>query len=152
MRFTRVATVLAVSATLAAALSSAPATSAHSSLPEMTVYKTPTCGCCSKWVDHVKAAGFTVKTIDQPDLSELKADVGVTKALSSCHTALVGGYVIEGHVPAADIQRLLKEKPKIVGLAAPGMPGAGPGMDTSKDPYDVLAFDASGKTTVWAHH
>jgi hypothetical protein len=78
--------------------------------------------------------------------------MGVTRALASCHTALVGGYVIEGHVPAADIQRLLKEKPKITGLAAPGMPGAGPGMDTSKDPYDVLAFDGKGKTTVWERH
>ena len=146
MRLVPLAIVLAGAAIAVSAFSTAPA------LPEMTVYKTPTCGCCSKWVDHVKAAGFTVKTIDQPDLSELRADVGVTKALSSCHTALVGGYVIEGHVPAADIQRLLKEHPKIVGLAAPGMPGAGPGMDTSKDPYDVLAFDASGKTTVWAHH
>ena len=149
MRFTRLAILMAVSAITVSAVSAVPISPA---LPEMTVYKTPTCGCCSKWVDHVKAAGFTVKTIDQPDLSELKADVGVTKALSSCHTALVGGYVIEGHVPAADIQRLLKEKPKIVGLAAPGMPGASPGMDTSKDPYEVLAFDATGKTTVWAKH
>jgi len=147
MRFTRLAILLAVSAITVSAVSAVPP-----ALPEMTVYKTPTCRCCSKWVDHVKAAGFTVKTVDQPDLSELRADVGVTKALSSCHTALVGGYVIEGHVPAADIQRLLEEKPKIVGLAAPGMPGAGPGMDTNKNPYDVLAFDASGKTTVWAHH
>ena len=149
MRFTRLAILLAVSAITVSAVSAVPASPA---LPEMTVYKTPTCRCCSKWVDHVKAAGFTVKTVDQPDLSELRADVGVTKALSSCHTALVGGYVIEGHVPAADIQRLLEEKPKIVGLAAPGMPGAGPGMDTDKNPYDVLAFDATGKTTVWAHH
>ena len=146
MRFTRLAILMAVSAIAISAFSASP------TLPEMTVYKSPTCGCCSKWVDHVKAAGFTVKTIDQSDLSELKADLGVTKALSSCHTALVGGYVIEGHVPAADIQRLLKEHPKIVGLAAPGMPGAGPGMDTSKEPYDVLAFDSAGKTTVWAHH
>ena len=118
----------------------------------MTVYKSPTCQCCSKWIEHVKAAGFTVKTVDQDDLSSLKADLGVTKNLASCHTALVGGYVIEGHVPASDIQRLLKERPKIVGLAAPGMPGAGPGMDTSKDPYDVLAFNAKGETTVWAKH
>ena len=149
MRFTHLAILLAVSAITVSAVSAVPASSA---LPEMTVYKTPTCRCCSKWVEHVKAAGFTVKTIDRPDLSELKADVGVTKALSSCHTTLVGGYVIEGHVPAADIKRLLEEKPKIIGLAAPGMPGAGPGMDTNKDPYDVLAFDASGKTSVWAKH
>ena len=147
MKIARLTVILAGLATAISAFSSD-----RPSPPEMTVYKSPTCGCCSKWVDHVKAAGFTVKTIDQSDLSELKADLGVTKALSSCHTALVGGYVIEGHVPAADIQRLLKEHPKIVGLAAPGMPGAGPGMDTSKEPYDVLAFDSAGKTTVWAHH
>jgi len=147
VKIARLTVILAGLATAVSAFSSD-----RPSPPEMTVYKSPTCGCCSKWVDHVKAAGFTVKTIDQSDLSELKADLGVTKALSSCHTALVGGYVIEGHVPAADIQRLLKEHPKIVGLAAPGMPGAGPGMDTSKEAYDVLAFDSAGKTTVWAKH
>jgi len=120
--------------------------------PEMTVYKSPTCGCCRSWVTYIEAAGFKVKTIDKDDLTQLKADLGVPKNLTSCHTALVGGYVIEGHVPAGDIQRLLKERPKIVGLTAPGMPGAGPGMDTSKEPFDVLAFDAKGSTTVWARH
>ncbi len=93
-----------------------------------------------------------VKDILQDDLSQIKAESGVTSKLASCHTALVGGYVVEGHVPAADIQRMLTEKPKIVGISAPGMPGAGPGMDTSKDPYEVLAFDAKGNTTVWAKH
>ena len=146
MRLVPLAIVLAGAAIATSAFSAA------SALPEMTVYKTPSCHCCAKWVEHVKAAGFTVKTVDQDDLSSLKADLGVTKNLASCHTALVGGYVIEGHVPASDIQRLLKERPKIAGLAAPGMPGAGPGMDTSKDPYDVLAFDAKGSTTVWARH
>ena len=146
MRLMPVAILLAGAATASSAFSASPAP------PEMTVYKTPSCHCCAKWVEHVKAAGFTVKTVDQDDLSSLKADLGVTKNLASCHTALVGGYVIEGHVPASDIQRLLKERPKIAGLAAPGMPGAGPGMDTSKDPYDVLAFDAKGSTTVWAKH
>ena len=93
-----------------------------------------------------------MKSIEQEDLSDIKAEAGVTSKLVSCHTALVQGYVIEGHVPAADIQRLLKERPKVAGLTAPGMPGAGPGMDTGKDPYEVLAFDAKGKTTVWAKH
>ena len=107
----------------------------------MTVYKTPTCGCCSKWVDHVKAAGFTVKTIDQPDLSELRADVGVTKALSSCHTALVGGYVIEGHVPAHAIKRLIAEKSSGRGLAVPGMPIGSPGMEGgTPETYNVILF------------
>jgi len=149
MRVTLLLVLCATVATLGAAL---PPSRRAAEPPLMTVYKSAACLCCAKWVDHVKAAGFTVKTIDQEDLSGLKAEMGVTRNLQSCHTALVGGYVIEGHVPAADLQRLLKERPKIAGLAAPGMPGAGPGMDTSKDPYDVLAFDASGKTTVWASH
>ena len=118
----------------------------------ITVYHSPTCGCCKKWISYLQANGFTVKSIEQEDLSEIKAELGVTSKLASCHTAVIEGYVIEGHVPVADIQRLLKEKPKLAGLTAPGMPGAGPGMDMGKDPYDVLAFDASGKTTVWAKH
>jgi hypothetical protein len=120
--------------------------------PEITVYHSPTCGCCKKWISYLAANGFTVKSIEQEDLSAIKAESGVTSKLTSCHTAIVQGYVIEGHVPAADIQRLLKEKPKLVGLSAPGMPGAGPGMDSGKDPYEVLAFDAKGNTTVWARH
>lgn len=120
--------------------------------PEITVYHSPTCGCCKKWISYLAANGFTVKSIEQEDLSNIKAESGVTSKLASCHTALVQGYVIEGHVPAADIQRLLKEKPKLVGLTAPGMPGAAPGMDTGKDPYEVLAFDAKGNTSVWAKH
>jgi hypothetical protein len=120
--------------------------------PTLTVYYSPTCGCCKKWIEHVKAAGFTVKAIEQEDLSDLKADLGVTGRLQSCHTATVAGYVIEGHVPAADIKRLLAQKPKVAGLTAPGMPAASPGMDSGKEPYDVLTFDATGKTTVWARH
>lgn len=121
--------------------------------PVVTVYKSPTCGCCSKWVDHLKSAGFQVKAIDREDMDEIKALNGVTDALASCHTALVGGYVVEGHVPAADIQRLLKEKPKVAGLAAPGMPMGSPGMEGShKDAYDVVTFDKAGRTRVWAKH
>ena len=120
--------------------------------PEITVYRSASCGCCKKWEDHLRANGFTTKDVVQEDLSAIKAESGVTGKLVSCHTALVGGYVIEGHVPAPDIQRLLKEKPKIVGLTAPGMPGAGPGMDAGKDPYDVVTFDGKGNTTVWAKH
>ena len=119
---------------------------------EITVYRSPSCGCCKAWEDYLRKNGFVVKDILQDDLSQIKAESGVTSKLASCHTAIVGGYVVEGHVPAADIQRMLTEKPKIVGISAPGMPGAGPGMDTGKDPYEVLAFDAKGKTTVWAKH
>jgi hypothetical protein len=120
--------------------------------PSITVYHSPTCGCCKKWITYLQANGFTVKSVEQEDLSSLKAESGVTPKLQSCHTAVIEGYVVEGHVPAADIQRLLREKPKVLGLAAPGMPPAGPGMDTGKDPYDVLTFDAKGHTTVWARH
>jgi hypothetical protein len=125
---------------------------ARLSVPEITVYRSPSCGCCKKWEDHLRANGFTIKDVLQDDLSDIKAESGVTGKLASCHTALVGGYVIEGHVPAADIHRLLTQRPKVVGLTAPGMPGAAPGMDTSKDPYEVLTFDARGNTTVWAKH
>jgi hypothetical protein len=124
----------------------------RSAAPEITVYRSASCGCCKKWEDHLRTNGFTIKDVVQEDLSAIKAESGVTGKLVSCHTALVAGYVIEGHVPASDIQRLLKEKPKIVGLTAPGMPGAAPGMDTGKDPYDVLTFDSKGNTTVWAKH
>jgi hypothetical protein len=121
-------------------------------LPTITVYHSPTCGCCKEWVKHLEANGFTVKSIEQADVSPIKAELGVPRKLVSCHTAVVAGYVVEGHVPAADIHRLLKAKPKVAGLTAPGMPGASPGMDTGKDPYDVLTFDGAGQTTVWAKH
>jgi hypothetical protein len=149
MMFVRLAISMATAATALTALT---ASSVRPTGPEITVYRSPTCGCCKKWEDHMRANGFVVKDVTMDDLSAIKAESGVTSNLKSCHTALVGGYVVEGHVPAADVQRLLKEKPRIVGLAAPGMPGAGPGMDTSKDPYDVLAFDGKGGTTVWAKH
>jgi hypothetical protein len=119
---------------------------------EITVYRSATCGCCKSWESYLQANGFTVKDVVQDDLSAIKAESGVTGKLASCHTAIIDGYVVEGHVPAADIQRLLKEKPKVLGITAPGMPGAGPGMGTGTDPYDVLTFDAKGNTTVWAKH
>lgn len=120
-------------------------------LPSVLVYKSPTCGCCRKWVDHLKQAGFTVTTRDMDDLTELKTELGVAPKLASCHTAVVDGYVIEGHVPADLVQKLLKERPKIAGLAAPGMPQKSPGMDMPvQDKYDIIAFDKTGKTSVYA--
>jgi hypothetical protein len=118
----------------------------------MQVYKTPTCGCCAKWVEHAKLAGFVPEIHDMPDVSPVKAKVGLPPALQSCHTALVGGYVIEGHVPADLIQRLLEEKPKVAGLAVPGMPVGSPGMEMGdrRDPYDVIAFTKDGTTSVYA--
>ena len=117
----------------------------------VTVYKSPTCGCCAKWNDHMRASGFAVTSTDMPDVTPLKDKHGVPAKTRSCHTALVGGYVIEGHVPAAEIQRLLKEKPKVAGLAVPGMPIGSPGMEgPNARPYDVLTFDKTGKTAVYS--
>ena len=115
------------------------------------VYKDPTCGCCGVWVTHLRAHGFAPVVTDTPNMSAVKDKYKVAAPLRSCHTALVGGYVIEGHVPAADIQRMLKEKPKVLGLAVPGMPVGSPGMEgPGGKPYDVVTFDAAGKTAVYS--
>jgi hypothetical protein len=121
---------------------------------EVTVYKSPTCGCCKQWVMHMQANGFTVKAHDVADIVQYKTANGVPLMLGSCHTAIVGGYVIEGHVPASDIRRLLKERPPVRGLAVPGMPVGSPGMEQGghKDHYNVLTFDAQGRTTVYSSH
>jgi len=120
-------------------------------LPTITVYKSPTCGCCAKWVDHVEEHGFKVVVHDTNELTRVKAMAGVPARLSSCHTAIVDGYVIEGHVPADLIRRLLEERPEVVGLAVPGMPMGSPGMEGPyKDAYDVLAFRRDGTTEVYA--
>ena len=120
-------------------------------LPGIDVYKDPTCGCCGLWVAHVRAQGFPATVTDVREIDAVKSKNHVPGALRSCHTALVGGYVIEGHVPAADIRRLLRERPKIAGLAVPGMPVGSPGMEGPNGrPYDVLTFDAAGKTTVYS--
>ena len=118
----------------------------------MQVYKTPTCGCCAKWVEHVKAAAFAPDVHEMADVSPVKTKAGVPTALQSCHTALVEGYVIEGHVPADVIRQLLREKPKIAGLAVPGMPIGSPGMEQGGrvDPYEVIAFTKDGKTSTYA--
>ena len=126
-----------------------------SALLVVDVYKSPTCGCCSKWVDHMREEGFEVRTTDTSDLADFKASHGVPGQVESCHTALVGGYVVEGHVPASDIQRLLRERPAIRGVAVPGMPIGSPGMEvpgTKAQPYDVIALDENGRTDVFASH
>jgi len=115
------------------------------------VYKTPTCGCCKAWVDHLRANGFDVVERDSADLAPVKAAHGVPGALESCHTAVVDGYVIEGHVPADLVAKLLAERPEVAGLAVPGMPAGSPGMEGPyKEAYDVLAFQKDGRTTVYA--
>jgi len=118
----------------------------------MTVYKTPTCGCCAKWVEHMKAAGFKVQVQDMDDLTEIKQASGVPVRIRTCHTAVVGNYVVEGHVPADLVKKMLSEKPKVTGIAVPGMPIGSPGMEsgTEKAPHDVVLFDKSGTTTVYA--
>jgi hypothetical protein len=131
---------------------------AFASLPvkplRLTVYKSPTCGCCSRWVTHAQAvlAGWEITTHDVDDLSEVKARLGVPSSLESCHTAISGPYVFEGHVPADLIKRFMTERPTALGLAVPGMPAGSPGMEMGarKDPYDVLLFDKAGKTRVYA--
>jgi hypothetical protein len=121
----------------------------------LTVYKSPTCGCCAKWVDHVKAAGFATVVHDDDDMTTVKDNLGVPGKLRSCHTAQVGKYVLEGHVPAEDIQRLLRERPKLAGLAVPGMPASSPGMAVPgepHEPFEVLAYQLDGTTQLFAKH
>ena len=122
--------------------------------PVVTVYKDPACGCCRKWVALLAARGFQVDTVGVPDpdaLAGIARDHGVTTRLKACHTAVVGGYVFEGHVPVELVQRVLKERPAIIGLAVPGMPSTAPGMDMpTGEHYDVLAIHKDGTTTVYA--
>ena len=121
-------------------------------LPLITVYKSPSCGCCGEWVKHVETAGFKTKIISMEDLTQVKKDAGVPEDLQSCHTALVGAYVIEGHVPADLVKKMLEEKTKITGLAVGGMVVGSPGMEqgSMKQPYNVMAFTKGGKSTVYA--
>ena len=120
----------------------------------VVVYKDPNCGCCKVWIEHLRKHGFEVTSHDTPNMNEPKATGGVPAKLHSCHTAFVNGYVVEGHVPAADIQRMLTEKPKIAGIAVPGMPIGSPGMEVGNrvDKYDVVAFNRDGSTRVFAKH
>jgi len=123
--------------------------------PMVEVFKTPTCGCCQNWVEHLRKSGFNVRTTDLNDLSEIKKSRGVPEQVQSCHTAVVDGYVVEGHVPASDIQRMLTEKPAIAGIAVGGMPTGSPGMDfpgVKAQPYNVMSFDKNGATRVFAKH
>jgi len=120
--------------------------------PQVVVYKSPTCGCCTGWVDHMRANGFRIESHDIDDVAPIKRKLGVADKFASCHTATVGGYAIEGHVPAADIRRLLTERPKAVGLAAPGMPVGSPGMPGNPQPYDVLLLTADGGSRLWKRH
>ncbi|MFE8070237.1 DUF411 domain-containing protein [Marinobacteraceae bacterium S3BR75-40.1] len=117
----------------------------------ITVYKTPWCGCCEGWITHLRENGFEPEVHDTQTINSIKEKVGLTRNLASCHTAFIGDYVIEGHVPARDIQRLLEEKPEAKGLAVPGMPMGSPGMEGPRsDRYAVLLFNEAGQTRVFA--
>lgn len=146
---------LAVTGALTLAFGYAVSAQQAAPLPKVTVYKTSTCGCCKLWVDHMKAAGFTVEAMDvsASGVRSVSKAAGLKEEDTSCHTAKIGEYTVEGHVPAADIKRMLKEKPAIAGLSAPGMPQGSPGMEQGmKEPYDVIAFKKDGTSTVYAKH
>lgn len=120
---------------------------------DIMVYKSPTCGCCKKWVNHLENEGFNVKTKDYNDMNPIKKTFGVNSQFQSCHTAKVGKYFIEGHVSAFEIKKLLKDKPDIKGLSAPGMPMGSPGMEGHrKDKYNVLAIDKNDKAIIYSSH
>lgn len=121
---------------------------------DVTVYKDPNCGCCGKWAEHMRLHGFRVKEIPTTIMNEVKREAGLPGPLASCHTAKVGGYVVEGHVPAADVKRLLSVRPQIVGISAPGMPQGSPGMEGPfpADRYEVVSFDGKGNTLTFAKH
>lgn len=146
---------LFASALIAAlALTTGPA-SAQRPAPVVQVYKSPTCGCCANWVKHLQQHGFKTQVTDMENVAEIKAQHKVPARAQSCHTAVVDGYVLEGHVPAADVQRLLKERPAVLGLAVPGMPIGSPGMEVPNvkpQAYDVVTFDKQGQIKVFASH
>jgi hypothetical protein len=119
--------------------------------PQVVVYKSPTCGCCTTWVSYLRNNGFNVSQIDTQNIKAVKLNKGVPQRLESCHTAIIDGYIVEGHVPVNAIRRMLKEKPAIKGIGVPGMPIGSPGMEqgTTKEPYDVLAILPDGSTTIY---
>ena len=126
---------------------------AKAAAPVIDIYKTESCGCCGAWVAHLKANGFITRVVDVENPSDYRERGGIPNELGSCHTGMVQGYAIEGHVPASDIKRLLATKPKARGLAVPGMPLGSPGMEgPRKDPFDVLLVDASGRSSVFKHY
>ena len=146
---------LAAFATLGLTTAAAPSgrDSPDSKKPTITVYKDPECGCCKSWIEHLIKHGYLVHVNDTRELAQVKQSLGVPGQLKACHTALVGGYLVEGHVPASDIDRLLKQRPKVAGIAVPGMPVGSPGMEMgAPQPYSVISFDKTGKTAVFASH
>jgi len=126
---------------------------AKAAAPVIDIYKTESCGCCGAWVEHLKANGFVTRVVNVDNPSDYREKGGIPNELGSCHTGMVQGYAIEGHVPASDIKRLLAARPKARGLAVPGMPLGAPGMEGPReDPFDVLLVDANGRSSVFKHY
>lgn len=147
--------VLVLGAAASPAFGAADAATSDAALPPVLVHKSSTCGCCGLWVEHLRRAGFRVEVRDDEDLHAIKQRLGVPYGKGSCHTAEVGGYFVEGHVPADDVRRLLREKPDAKGLVLPGMPAGSPGMerpDGRVQPYAVEQVARDGSTTVFARH
>jgi hypothetical protein len=136
------------------ASASAPSPVRPTGADRIIVFKDPNCGCCKSWIEHLRNHGFDVIARDTNDVSSVKRRAHVPSQLHSCHTAFVKGYVVEGHVPAADIARVIREKPKIVGVAVPGMPAGSPGMEVGDrmERYDVVTFGRDGSTRTYARH
>lgn len=138
---------------LGGAVAFASAGAARAKDRRMTAYKTPWCGCCDGWVAHMREAGWTVEVVEREDPTPIRARYGVPDRYAGCHTAVVGPYAIEGHVPAADVERLLRERPAAVALAAPGMPAGSPGMEAAgRRPYVTLLINRAGEATVFGRH
>lgn len=150
----RNAILSAAATTLSASIPAAESRRPAAGTSRMTVYKDQGCGCCDLWVEHLEKAGFTVEVHEMSDMGPTKVRLGVPPAMRSCHTGEVSGYFLEGHVPAADVLRLLRERPDARGLAVPGMPLGSPGMEVQghSQPYDVLLVAKDGKTSVYAHY
>ncbi|MBD1866252.1 DUF411 domain-containing protein [Oculatella sp. FACHB-28] len=123
-------------------------------MPEIVVYRDPSCSCCGGWMEHLEAQGFQATNMPTPEVDALKQQYGIPDDLTSCHTAIIGGYVVEGHVPAEDIKRLLAERPNVVGIAVPGMPVGTPGMESGdeRESFSVFSFDEQGNTEVFNHY
>jgi hypothetical protein len=139
------------SAPVAEGAASVATTAAAATGPTITVYKSPTCGCCTKWEEHLREHGFRVESVARDDVASIKREQGVPQALQSCHTGVVEGYAVEGHVPADVIRKLLAERPPVKGIAVPGMPMGSPGMEGPyKDDYEVFTFDETGPKDVYA--
>lgn len=145
---------MAAGAVLAATASVRAAADANAAWPQVEVFKSASCGCCGAWIEHLRQVGFTVTAHNVPDTTAARKRLGMPDTYGSCHTATVAGYVVEGHVPADEIKRLLRAKPAATGLAVPSMPAGSPGMEVGsrRDPYEVLRIDKAGRASVFARY